>query len=133
MTVQAVNLLHEVEELSQDQCIFIDYPYAVSNQLELLDLQIFSAEKLFHSYIDSTSELANEFNLDKFLNFYADLVHKRDSLSFDTMLAHIGTAVFNYCRDPENKTRCFLDRNIGKLVIDKAVPDGAASSFNQGG
>jgi hypothetical protein len=112
-------LLQTINELTGEQRLFVDFPQKVVNQLELLQLQIKSAEALFTAYLNNTSELANEFNLSEFLTFYANLANKKDFLFKDTSLHCLGTAVFNYCDDKDNKTVYYLDYGLKKLVFRK--------------
>jgi hypothetical protein len=113
------NLINSLKILSEEERIFIDFPVNISNKLELLQFQIQSAEALFTSYINNTSELANEFNLEKFLTFYANLANEKDFLFKDTVLSIIGTEIYNYCADWSNGINYFLDNSIKKLVFRK--------------
>jgi len=56
--IPASDLLEEVTNLTPEQRIFIDFPVEVINRLELLGLQIKSAEALNVSYINNTTEVA---------------------------------------------------------------------------
>lgn|GEM_PF-6035498 len=117
--IQAENLLDEVKDLSPEQRIFVGFPENVRNRLELLSLQIKSAENLFQSYINSTSEIASELNLTKFLNLYTDLAREKDELFRDTVIKCLGTEVYSYIICPQNGLFYMLDSRVNKLVIGK--------------
>jgi hypothetical protein len=117
--IESEKLLQVITELIEDQRIFIDFPIEISNKLELLQLKINSSELLFTAYINNTSELANEFNLEKFLTFYANLTNEKDFLFKDTALSIIGTEIYNYCLEQSNRIIFFLDNDLKKLIFRK--------------
>lgn len=117
--IPAENLFDEVTKLTSDQRILVDFPLEVCNRLELLGFQIQSAEGLHRSYINNTSEVANELNMDKFLRKYIDLAREKDTVFKDTVLKCLGTKVYDYLIDRSNKLFYHLDFNIKKLVIRK--------------
>ncbi|MDQ7096951.1 hypothetical protein REC12_25480 [Desulfosporosinus sp. PR] len=117
--IAAGNLLDEMKSLSADQRIFVDFPVDISNTLELFLYQIQSAEKLFNSFISNTSEVASEFNLNRFFTTYAELVRKKEGLFRNECVRLLGTQVFNFCNLPINRIRYYLDFQLKKLVITK--------------
>jgi len=117
--ILAKNLLDEIIKLTPEQKIFIDFPTEVCNRLELLGLQIKSLQNLFQSYLNDTNESANEFNLNKFKDMFADLVIEKEMLFKDNVLKCFGTKVYNYCMDRNNKVGYSLDFNLKKLVVIK--------------
>ena len=117
--ILAKNLLDEIIKLTPEQKIFIDFPTEVCNKLELLGLQIKSLQNLFQSYLNDTNESANEFNLNKFKDMFAELVIEKEILFKDNVLKCLGTKVYNYCDNKNNKVIYSLDFNLKKLVVMK--------------
>lgn len=118
-TIAPENLLGKISELSEGQTIFIDFTFETSNKLELLTLQIQSAEKLFQSYMSDRVGTASEMSLKKFLETYADLVREKERIFRDESIWLLGTKVYNFCNIPTNKLKYYLDFRLKKLVISK--------------
>jgi len=117
--ILAENLLDEIIRLTPEQKIFINFPNEVCDKLELLIFQIKSMENLFQSYINNTSDVANELNMEKFLNKYVDLAREKETLFKDNVLKCFGLDVYNYCTNRNNNIIYSLDFKLNKLVIIK--------------
>lgn len=62
-----------IKELKKNEQIFIeDINNDLCNNISILQFQLDSYDKLFTSYMNNTSEIANELNLKKFLDIYSD-------------------------------------------------------------
>jgi hypothetical protein len=117
--IKDCDLFDEVKKLKQNQRLFVDFPKETIDKIELLGFQIKSLDNLFMSYINNTTEIANELKLKKFLEQYCDYVREKDFILKDMVIKSLGTKVYNYIVCPKNNIYFMLDNQINKLVIGK--------------
>lgn len=115
-------LFEEIKNLKEDQNIFLDISKDDSNKLKLISLQKQSMENLFNSYINNTNELANEMNLDNFLNKYYEKFKEEYEIITNNILKY-GKDIYNLLENSiinDNKVYYYyIDWNINKLIIGK--------------
>lgn len=115
--ITSEELISKLEQLEEDQVIFIPLDKDISNEIQLLDNKIKSYDNLFASYINNTSEEANEFNMKKFTDIYAETFTKKDQLVIDTLIKNMGTKAYKYL--VESKMKYYFDLVLDYIKITK--------------
>ena len=106
-----------LKELNQNEQFFIEnINEDLCNNIAILQFQTDSYIKLFTSYMNNTSEMANEFNLKKFLDKYSNLCADESNTQIK-LLQDVLKDEYQYLL--ENKFRFSLDHINKTLRITK--------------
>lgn len=75
-----------IKELQQNEQIFIEgINNDFCNNIAILQFQLDSYDKLFASYMNNTSEMANELNLNKFLDIYSNQCAEMETIKIELL------------------------------------------------
>jgi len=110
-------MLEEIQNLKGEERIFIKVSQDVCKKLLYLNLQKKSFRNLFMSYINATTEEANEMNLQKFLDRYTQLHIDEYELTKETTISLLGLPSFQYLTDVLSKHSYYIDMERELLVV----------------
>src|SRR3712207_88151 len=88
------NLLETLKNLKQDEKIYLRVNDDILNVIELSTVQSNSMENLFMSYLNNTSTVYNQMNLERFLNKYAEKF-KLKMKTIEDCIFSLGEDVYN--------------------------------------
>ncbi|EDK33874.1 hypothetical protein [Clostridium kluyveri] len=91
-TVNKENLLEELKKLNVGETLFISIDKDISNTIQLLFIKVQSYNNLFMSYINNTIQEANKFNLDAFLEKYAEANQEIELFKSDMLKKYLDNA-----------------------------------------
>lgn len=114
------NLLETLKNLKQDEKIYLRVNDDILNVIELSTVQSNSMENLFMSYLNNTSTVYNQMNLERFLNKYAEKF-KLKMKTIEDCIFSLGEDVYNLINysifNGRKKYYYFIDFNLKRLII----------------
>lgn len=118
--IDIMELNDEIKNLKIEENIFLDISIEDIKKSKLYGLQLMSMDNLFKSYINNTSEIANQLNLDKFLDKYKETFSNNYDIITKNILSYgkdIYVLLENTIQNGRKKYHYYIDWNIEKIII----------------
>lgn len=118
LTIQTgEELLKKIQELTEDQKIFIDVDKSICKDLQFILLQKSGFRNLFLSYLNATREEINLINFKEFWDRYSDLLIKEFDLIRNTAISYMGIECYTYLSDNLRRHNFYIDTERNLIVI----------------
>ena len=115
-------MLEKIKKLNKDEFFIIELKgknIKKTNELELLNYQLTSLNSLFRSFVTTTLEEANKFNLERFFKEYYDKGIKLELLKKSILMESMPKEVYDYMLNIKNRIVYFIDFENKMIVLYK--------------
>jgi hypothetical protein len=116
--IDSSNILQAIKDMKSGESLFVSIPQSETDRLRYIDLQLQSYESLFRSYINGTSEKADEFNLQNFLDIYLKSFNERFYAFRDVMINNVGKNGYMLISD-SNTFKNIVDYELNTLIMTR--------------
>jgi hypothetical protein len=112
-------LMEEIFKLQGDQALFLNLDKNMCNDLRYINFKKEGLQNSVMSYINSTHEMANLINFEKFTERVAELTVADANLRDEILLKYVGEKAMRYLASPRSHHQFVIDTQNKVLVIQK--------------